>query len=246
VLAVALIRVMPEQGFTPAPATNRNPLRHMAATFGSGLTVVRGSRTLITIILLSAIFGAWSESYDRMGDIHFIQTLGLPGNMAPIVWFGLMSIIAMPIHLIVTEVARRRLTTTDQRANVRTLMALEALLVAAALTFALAGNVWVGYLATIVIGLVRSVSWPIRSAWLNQHVPSEVRATVFSMDSQANAIGQMTGGPLYGLIGNTSLRAALALGAVLLLPGQWLYGRLLKDGAGAARRGHADALPSVE
>lgn len=229
-LAIVLFIIMPENGFMPIPKGDRNNFQHMAGTFREGVRVVRASRTLLTIVVLSAIFGAWSESYDRMNTAHFINTIGLPGTLQPVVWFGLMSIVSIPIHLVVTEVARRRLKATDQQGIVRTLMALEAFLIASAVVFAFAGNFIVAFAATLIIGLVRSVSYPIRATWLNQHVPSEVRATVFSMDSQANAIGQVAGGPLFGAIGNVSMRAALALAAGLLAPGQWLYWRTLREG----------------
>ncbi|MBX3084460.1 MAG: MFS transporter [Anaerolineae bacterium] len=228
-LAVVMFFVMPEQGFKPTPKGERSTFQHMAGTFKGGLKVVRGNRILVTILLLSAIMGAWSESYDRMGEIHFINTIGLPSMFQPVVWFGLMGIVGMPIHLIVTEIARRRLKTDNHQRVVRILMSLEILLIISAVTFALAGNLLVAYIASLIIGLVRSVGGPIRMAWLNQHVPSEVRATVISMDSQANAIGQIAGGPIFGAVGNYSLRAALTLGAVLLAPGQWLYWRSLKE-----------------
>lgn len=229
-LAVVLFFIMPEHGFKPIPKGERSTFQHMAGTFREGVRVVRASRTLLTIVLLAGIFGAWSESYDRMNTAHFINTIGLPGTFQPVVWFGLMSLISIPIHLVVTEVARRRLKNSDQQGMVRTLMGLEALLIVSAVAFAFAGNLVVAFIATLIIGLVRNVSYPIRASWLNQHVPSEVRATVFSMESQANAIGQVAGGPLFGAIGNISTRAALSLAAVLLAPGQWLYWRTLREG----------------
>jgi DHA3 family tetracycline resistance protein-like MFS transporter len=243
--AVVLVTVMPEDGFKPTPKGDRSTFQHMWGTFREGGRVVRGNRVLLTIILLSAIVGAWSESYDRMNTTHFIHSVGLPGTFAPVVWFGIMSLVAMPIHLIVTEVARRRMNTSHQPTVVRTLMALDGILIVSALAFAVAGNFWVAYLASISVGLVRSINEPIRAAWLNQHVPSEVRATVFSMDSQANAIGQVAGGPLFGAIGNVSLRAALALAALLLTPGQWLYWRTLRnDVASSAATSTEGNIPS--
>jgi DHA3 family tetracycline resistance protein-like MFS transporter len=66
-------------------------------------------------------------------------------------------------------------------------------------------------------------------AWVNQHVESRVRATVLSMSSQANAIGQMAGGPAVGAIGTvSSLRVALVVGALLLTPAMALYARTLR------------------
>ena len=73
---------------------------------------------------------------------------------------------------------------------------------------------------------------PLFSSWLNQSIEdSSVRATVFSITSQADAIGQWTGGPAIGVIGNAfGIRAALLVGAFLLSPALWLYGRAARHG----------------
>jgi DHA3 family tetracycline resistance protein-like MFS transporter len=41
---------------------------------------------------------------------------------------------------------------------------------------------------------------------------------MFSVSSQVDAIGQVAGGPGIGLIGNTSIRAAIVASALILLP----------------------------
>ena len=72
-----------------------------------------------------------------------------------------------------------------------------------------------------------TLAYPIESAWLNRHVDSRSRATVISMVSQANAIGQVVGGPPLGaLAGRTSLRTALLASGLILTPIPALYLRL--------------------
>lgn len=228
-LAAVMVFVMPEHGFKPTPRGERTSFQHMTGTFREGLKTVRGSRILITIILLSSVMGMFSESYDRMQGIHFLNTVGLPGQFSPVVWFGLMSIVAMPVHIFLTEIIRRRINTTSHHAVARTLMLLEGLLVVGVLIFAFAGSFWVAAGASIVIGLLRGLGGPLQAAWVNQNVASHVRATVFSMHSQANAIGQVVGGPVLGAVGNVSVRLALACGALLLMPNLLLYRRTLRQ-----------------
>ena len=50
-----------------------------------------------------------------------------------------------------------------------------------------------------------------------------MRATIFSVSGQADAIGQIAGGPAVGAIGNLSIRAALVTSAFLLSPVLPLY-----------------------
>jgi DHA3 family tetracycline resistance protein-like MFS transporter len=70
--------------------------------------------------------------------------------------------------------------------------------------------------------------YPLTSTWLNQHLPSRVRATVLSMVGQADALGQIAGGPVVGFIGLRSLRAALVFSGLILTPSLVLYSRGVK------------------
>jgi hypothetical protein len=64
---------------------------------------------------------------------------------------------------------------------------------------------------------------------LNQNIRSEVRATVLSMNGQADALGQVAGGPAIGAIGSAfSIRAALVLSGLLITPALALYTRTFK------------------
>ena len=56
-------------------------------------------------------------------------------------------------------------------------------------------------------------------AWINQHTDSNVRATVLSIQGQADAFGQIAGGPAVGFIGTlSSVRVAISVSALILTP----------------------------
>ncbi len=245
-LAAYMVARMPERGFKPTPRGDRTTFYHMSSTFRGGLQVIRGSSVLLTILAMELIFGAFSEGYDRLSDLHFIQNIGLPATFVPIVWFGLMSVAAMPLHLIVSEVVRRRLNTENHYAVARTLMVMQTLIIVSAVTFALAGNFVLAVVASLSMGLLRGLSAPIYLAWLNQNIESSVRATVLSMNSQVNALGQIAGGPVVGAIGNASIRLALGLGALLLTPTLWLFRRTLLLGPTRLKSTSVVEEPSVE
>ena len=54
------------------------------------------------------------------------------------------------------------------------------------------------------------------------HIDSRVRATVLSMQSQTDAIGQIVGGPPLGALGEHQLPLAFLTSAVILSPALWL------------------------
>jgi DHA3 family tetracycline resistance protein-like MFS transporter len=74
-------------------------------------------------------------------------------------------------------------------------------MVAGLLAFALTGNFVIAVLALWGFSSLRQTVGPLYTTWVNQHAESSVRATVISMSSQIDALGQILGGPIVGVIG---------------------------------------------
>jgi len=102
------------------------------------------------------------------------------------------------------------------------------------LVFALTGSTWLAIAALLGVFFARDLAGPLYTIWLNEQIrDSSVRATVLSISGQANAIGQAGGGPVLGAIGNVwGIRAALAVGAVVIAPALALYGRAIAHEGG--------------
>lgn len=222
-LGVFLALCMPERGFTPKPQAERNTWAAMRATFSGGLRVIRGSPLLLMLVGVELFSGAASEGFDRLGQAHLLQNFTFPTTsvLQPVVWIGLLAVAGDLLSLAVVEPARQRLEAVmrDGRAVARLLLALEALVAAGTLTFALSGNFWLAVAALLAKSVAHSLAGPLYTAWLIQNVPGDVRATVISMVGQSNALGQMGVGPVVGAVGSYgSLRAALVTSGLLLTP----------------------------
>src|SRR5207249_8028216 len=104
--------------------------------------------------------------------------------------------------------------------------------IGAQIAFAFAGSFGFVMAAFLAALLARSLLAPLYTTWLNKQITdSSVRATVLLISGQANAIGQATGGPVLGVIGNAfGIPAALVLGALTTLPAAGLYARALRHG----------------
>lgn len=234
-LGLFLVLTMPETGFRRAAAADEEQagVRAFLRTAQQGARVVRGRPLLLVILAIAFFSGMWSESFDRLWEAHFLL-LGLPsiGGFDPIVWFGVFGAGSMLIGLALTGPAANRLEHARHETLARVLFAFELFLLAAALVFALAGSFWLALAAYFGIRTARGIAGPLFDAWLNQSIEdSSVRATVLSITSQSDAIGQVAGGPALGGIGTVfSIRAALAAGAAALGPSLWLYGRALRRG----------------
>ena len=220
-LSAILIAVMPETGFRRAPVDERESWRTLFATLRAGASLVRVRRILMLIMLAAMIHGAFSEGFDRLWTAHLLENFDLPplGQMDEIVWFGLISAVSMPLTLIATEVIRRRLDFSEGRRVAWILIMVYAGLICSVLLFSLGDDFGVVLLGLWLAQAARAIRNPLLEAWINQHTESSVRATVLSIHGQADALGQIAGGPIVGAVGLlSSVRAAISLSALMLLP----------------------------
>jgi DHA3 family tetracycline resistance protein-like MFS transporter len=246
-LAVFFALAMAETGFRPLPREERGSFAQMAHTGRTGVRLVRARPALLAILGIAAFGGMWSESYDRLWQAHVIRDIGLPsvGGFEPVVWFGLFGAIGLLLSIAVAAPLGRRLADVPREQLARTLFRLDVALLASSLLFAFAGSLWLAMLGSYALFLARNLAGPIFSAWLNRSIEeSSVRATVISITNQADAVGQWTGGPVLGAVGNVfGIRAALAAGGACLVPALALYGRAIRhQGAEPA----LETLPAVE
>lgn len=146
------------------------------------------------------------------------------GQLKPVVWFGVISVVGMLLTLGVTEVVRRRVDTTHQRALIHALYGINALGVVSLLIFALAGNFFLAVGASLLFSVFRTVNEPVYTTWLTRNIDAKVRATVISKRGQVDALGQIIGGPPIGYIGTAfSIRVALVAVSAILSPVLLLY-----------------------
>lgn len=221
VLAILLVILMKERNFTPSRTAGGNPLRDMAETWKGGVRLVRGHSILMLLLFVSLFSGAASEGFDRLWDAHLILDYAFPTwlSLSQATWFGIISAIATVLSMIALAFASRTFQMESMRFVASRLWVLTALRILLIIAFALAPNfLWalVSFLGLCVIG---TLTGPLYDTWLNNNVESRVRATVLSMMSQSNALGQTVGGPLVGAIGTRyAIRTSLLAAAALLLP----------------------------
>jgi MFS transporter, DHA3 family, tetracycline resistance protein len=234
-VGVALAAVMPETGFKRLErGQTESGLHVMVRTGLTGARLVRRTPLLLLILAIAASWGAWSEGYDRLAQAHLLQDVELPAffGLSFLVWFGIISAASLILAIAVAQPANRRLERAGQTAVTWILLGLDIALIGSVVLFGLAGLFWLALMAMLLTNVARSLAMPLFTSWLNQSiVNSSVRATVMSITSQADAVGQWTGGPAIGAIGNAlGIRAALVIGAFFLTPAVALYGRAVRHG----------------
>ena len=230
--AAFYVLAMPETGFRPLPREERGSFAQMTHTGHAGVRLVRARPALLAILGIAAFAGMWSEGFDRLWEARFLE-IGLPtlGGLDPIVWFGVFAAGTTLLAIAVAQPLGKRIEIAGQRTMVRILFWMDAALLVTAACFALAGAFWIAVVGYFATRLLRDVASPIFDTWLNRSIEdSRVRATVLSITNQADAVGQWTGGPAIGVVGNVfSIRAALMSGALCMAPALGLYRRAIRD-----------------
>jgi len=232
-LAGFLRWAMTEEGFTATPPGERTTWDQMLKTVGDARQIVRQQPILLVLLTISLFYGLYSEGFDRLWTPHLLENLEGPwlDGSEPVVWFGLIRAAMLLISLAATGLVRRWVDTGRGRSLARGLMLSAAMIILSLAGFALTRDFWIAVGLYLLIGALRSMTDPLHTAWLNLSIDKpQVRATIFSVSGQADAVGQIAGGPAVGAVGNRSIRAALLTSALLLSPVLALYGM-------AARRG---------
>jgi predicted MFS family arabinose efflux permease len=174
------------------------------------------------------LYGMSSEALSRLTPLHLLDDIGLPSRFTEATWFGLLHAGASLGGAVVTWLLSQTTALRHPRRIVQLLLALTTVMLLATLLFALADALWLALSAVWMTRWMRIATRPLVVAWVNRGLAPGVRATVLSMLGQAEALGEICGGPLLGLVGTLyTVNTALVGAAVVLLPALPLYGRVL-------------------
>ena len=217
---------MDERPFRPVTEEHRQTWLKLAGTFVQGVSLVRSYPVLWVLIVIAMFEGMYSEGYDRLFAPFLVESFEFPMlvGLDTVIWWGVMSAGSIVLAFVAVDIVRRFIDTSNYRHLVTVLTIVSALLVASTFSFALAGNFYIALLAYFGVAMLRSVKAPLFTALLNQNLESTTRATVFSMQAQADALGQIGGGPTIGVVGKfVSIQAALITSNIALIPVVGLY-----------------------
>lgn len=218
---IVLAVIMPETGFHPTPQENRNTWQHMWYVFKQGARAVRGHPRLSNIIFIGLCYGLYSEGLDRLSVKLLLDNFRLPVLFGSnqLAFFIMLEVVGTVLYFFVVRFVEKRLDISSPLAIGRAMLLVTGLITISILSFALSPTLFLAVISMTAVGLLRGVSAPLQTAWINQKLDSRVRATIHSMFGQVDAIGQTTGGPVIGLIANMfSVRMAVGISSLLLSP----------------------------
>lgn len=246
-IGITLTLIMPETGFHPTPREDRNTWQHMWHAFKQGAHAVRSQPRLMSIVFIGLFYGLYSEGFDRLWVKHLLDNFELPvlfGNNQ-VAFFAVLRIAGTLLTILAVHFVEKRVDSTNSLAIGRAVLFVTAIISVALVGFALSRFLLLSLSLYLVISVFRDVHTPLQTAWINQKLDSQVRATVHSMFGQVDAIGQMLGGPLVAAIASVgSAVAALVTSGLLLTPALFFIKRANSRSADEADR-EAEAEPAL-
>jgi DHA3 family tetracycline resistance protein-like MFS transporter len=196
---------------------------------------VRAKPLLVTILAITAFYGAAGEGFGRLYVAHFIDNIGFPSvpDFEPVVWFGALRLASSLLTLVALRQVRLNVDTTSHRSVSRALLVINSVQMGSLVVFALTGDFYIGALSYLGAAVLSRMFDPLYLAWINQNVESHVRATVISINNQFDSFGQIGGGPVLGAAGSLGSTRLAMLGAALLMsPAIALYFRAFGQSPG--------------
>jgi len=219
-LGLLLIPAMPEHGFRPAPRADRSTRQQMFHTFRAGAAVVRSRPQMLSILGVGLFYGLYSEGFDRLWVKHMVDTFELPLFAgSPVAFFSILRAAGSIAGIAVLHPVEQRLDTGSFRSIARAMLFFTAVISMGLAGFALSPVLGLAFFMYLLVTVARTVAAPLYTAWVNRRLETGSRATVLSMASQVDAVGQICGGPAVGLVARMmSVVAALLSSSALVVP----------------------------
>ena len=204
----------PERRFTPAPAGRR--WRDAMSTLRGGVSLARRDREILLVLAAWFLVNGSGEGYGRLVEQRLLD-LGFAGTADPIVWFAALGLAVLAVDAVVLRAVEARISGAGVAR--RTYIGGCALGAVGLVVFANAPD---GRYAVAAVFLVSGAAHPgavvraVAEIWVNRRTTSDVRATVHSLLSQSEHVGEVLCGLLLAALAQASATTSLMAAALLL------------------------------
>lgn len=206
-----------------------------------GVGMARHDRVFALVLAATALVNGGEEGFGRLFERHLLD-LGLPTSPAPVAWFAAIGLLAAGVGAISLWWVEARI---DGRGVARSVYVAASVIAAVGLVvFAHAPTIECAVAAALIVRGVGSPTIRVAATvMVNRRTTSEVRATVHSLLSQAEHLGEIVFGLLLAVAVTASSTVTL-VGSAVLVTGAGITVHRATDGdhPGRSRRraGHRE------
>ena len=212
-LGLLVVARWPESRRPTAGSGSRS--RATMAIVRQGLRVARRDRVVRLVLVATVLVHGGAQGFGRLFELHLID-LGMPSSPAPIVWFAGISLVAAALGATTLYWMERRIGRGDVARSAY--VAASGIGATGLVVFAHAPTA-----SSAVVGslLIKGLGLPtIRVAstiLVNRRTTSDARATVHSLLSQAENLGEIVFGLLLAAMVTTTSPTITLLGSAVLI-----------------------------
>lgn len=218
---IILFFIMPEKNFTPTKPAEMSTWQHAKKTFISGYSAIRASSFLTLIVVAGGIYGMFSEGFDRLWTAYLVQHVDLPTifNFTQEAWIGFISVSILIFTYVGLTLVKRNVDMNNNKSLTSAFCYMLLIIFIGTFIYSQATNLSLAVAMLWMIFATREATGPLYQSVINKNSEPHHRATIFSIASQSNALGQIAGGPILGFIATAvSLRIGLVSTALAVLP----------------------------
>lgn len=232
-LAIYLLLFMKEKNFKPLQTDERaSAWKSMKGNMQKIVAYSKASFVMRMLLLIALFIGLYSEGFDRLWMAHFIDvsTLASLANEKLVLFMGGLQFIVVLLSFTVLHFLNRSSIHLSLKPIYVTLFIGSSFIVTSLIGFAFSTFVVSLVVFYVVIQVTRQIMYPLEDIWLNKIIPdSSTRATFFSVKGQVDAIGQIGGGPIIGVIASQfAMKTAIIISACFIMPVLFLYSVVIK------------------
>jgi hypothetical protein len=212
-LGVAFVTRWPEERFEPAAAGRR--WSHGTAILRRGIAMARADRMIFLVLAGTLLVNGGAEGFGRLFERRLID-LGMPTDPDPIVWFAALALLAAALGAVSLRFVETRVHGTDVARQTYVLacavgtVGLVVFAHAPSTPAAVAG-------ALLVSGIALPLTRTASVILVNRRATNDVRATLHSMLSEAENLGEIAFGLVLAVIAGSFSAAATLTGSAVLI-----------------------------
>lgn len=232
-LAIYLMKNMTEENFKPLKREKHlTAWGSMKESLEQLVIQVKVSAVMRILFLIALFVGFYSEGFDRLWVSHLSEVVNM-SSVTPeklVILTGGIQFVVVLVSFAALHVINRSSVYQKLTQIYLVLFMASVLIILSLIGFATSTSVIALLGFFVIIQVTRTIMYPLEDIWLNKIIPdSSTRATFFSVKGQADAIGQIGGAPIIGVVATRyTIKTALIVSAILLTPVLFLYSILLK------------------
>jgi len=241
-LGLATVARWPESHRGPGVASR--PWTAHGAVLRRSVSVARADRVILVLLASTFLVNGGAEGFGRLFERRLLA-LGLPTAPDPIVWFAALALLGAALGAATLVLVEARIAGTGVA---RRLYVAFCLIGAAGLVaFAHPPNTASAVACALLVkGIVFPTVRVAGTVLVNRRAPSEARATVHSLLSQAENVGEIVCGIVLAVIASGISGTAMLMVSAGLVAAAGAVARAARDKRAATRPPHPVAAPPTD